>query len=225
MLPRLADDRISHNLLMADVHRDPSLHDPQRSVFLTDGVVAIAVTLLALDLKPAVSHDASSGELAHDLHTHGSQYFSFLLAFFLIARFWILHHRTMSTVRALDAASIWANLLFLFGITCVPLTTYIQGAYSVALATTLFAGNLLLVSVALALLSDFTNRRGLTEQAESLEDRVARRWRMIGATAVPVIVIALAWVVRHADYFFLLAVVSDVPAKIAVRRLHDRPAT
>lgn len=207
---------------MADANPDSTLHDPHRSIFLTDGVVAIAVTLLALDLKPDLSRDASSGDLAHYLRTHASQYFAFVLAFFLIARFWILHHRTMSGVRALDAASMWTNMLFLFAITCVPLTTYIQGTYSASLATVLFAGNLLVVSVSLALLGDLTNRRGLTKEPESPEARVVRRWRMIGATAVPVVVIILAWAVRHADYFFLLALVSDIPAKLAVRRMQRR---
>jgi TMEM175 potassium channel family protein len=210
---------------MTDAHSNPTLHKPERSVFLTDGVVAIAVTLLALDLKPELPHNASSGDLAHYLNTHAGQYFAFLLAFFLIARFWLLHHRIMNEVRALDSASIWMNLLFLFAITCIPLTTYIQGTYSSALATTLFAGSLLLVSVALALFADLTNRRGLTKEPESHDDRVVRRWRMVGVTAVPVIVIALAWVVRHAEYFFLLATISDVPAKIAARRLHVRPPT
>lgn len=209
---------------MTDAHSNPTLHKPERSVFLTDGVVGIAVTLLALDLKPDLSHNASSGDLAHYLNTYAGQYFAFLLAFFLIARFWLLHHRIMNEVRALDSASIWMNLLFLFAITYIPLTTYIQGAYSSALATTLFAGSLLLVSVALALFADLTNRRGLTKEPES-HDRVVRRWRMVGMTAVPVIVIALAWVVRDAEYFFLLATISDVPAKIAARRLHVRLPT
>jgi len=207
---------------MSDDAGTGSLHDPHRLTFLTDGVVAIAVTLLALDLKPDLPHGAGSAVLAHDLRVHSGQYVSFALAFWLIARYWMMHHRIMRPVRALDGAAMWATMLFLFAITCLPLTTYVTGTYPSPLATTLFASSLLLASLAVALLDELIQRRGLSRETESAADRVFRRWQMIGAIVVPMIVIALAWVLPHAEYFFLLARVADVPARIVRRRVADR---
>jgi uncharacterized membrane protein len=196
------------------------LHNPDRSVFLTDGVIAIAVTLLALDLKPDLPHHASSRDLAHFLATHASEYLAFVLAFWLIARFWMLHHDVMRGVREFDTDTMWANMLFLFAVTCLPITTFIQGNFDSALAITLFGANLTVCGIAIGVIGDLTRRRGLTTEPESYVEQVGRRWRGATTAAVPAIVAGLAWVVPHghAEWFFLLFFAGDVPARIAVRR-------
>jgi uncharacterized membrane protein len=69
---------------------------------LTDGVVTIALTLLVLQLQVPVSHDfdaTSASVLWHALSGDGGELTSYLVSFFVIAQFWLVHHRILRTMR------------------------------------------------------------------------------------------------------------------------------
>jgi uncharacterized membrane protein len=198
--------------------------DNGRFLTLTDGVVAIAMTLLALDLKPDLPSGASSRDLAHYLAVHTGQYLAFLIAFVLIAQYWVVHHQIMRTVTRHDGGLTWANMLFLLGITLLPLTTYIQGNYSTSLGTCLFAVNLLLVGVAALLLSEVIERKGLREPPFDRDRAVRVRFREVTAMLVMLLVAIAAWVIPgQAAYLFLLLFGSDVPGRIAAGRQPSGP--
>jgi len=198
--------------------------DNSRFLALTDGVVAIAMTLLALDLKPDLPSRASSRDLAHYLATHTGQYLAFLIAFALIAQYWVVHHQIMRTVLRHDAGLTRVNMLFLLGVTLLPLTTYIQGNYRTSLGTCLFAINLLLVAVAALLLSEVIERKGLRESPFDRDKSVRVRFREVTAVVVMLVVAIAAWVIPgQAEYLFLLLCASNLPGRIALRRPPSRP--
>jgi uncharacterized membrane protein len=198
--------------------------DNSRFLTLTDGVVAIAMTLLALDLKPDLPSGASSRDLAHYLAAHTGQYLAFLIAFVLIAQYWVVHHQIMRTVLRHDVGLTWVNMLFLLGITLLPLTTYIQGSYRTSLGTCLFALNLLLVAMAALLLSEVIERKGLRESPFDRDKSIRVRFREVAAVLVMLVVAIAAWVIPgQAEYLFLLLCASDVPGRIALRRPPSGP--
>ncbi|WP_375493950.1 TMEM175 family protein [uncultured Jatrophihabitans sp.] len=191
----------------------------ERATVLTDGVVAIALTLLALDLKPDLPFSANSRQLAHFLHTHLTQYIAFALAFYLIAQYWMTHHRMMRTVRRATARMLVLTLVFLFGITLVPLTTYLNGNYGNPLANTLFAANIGFISVLLLLMSEEIHRNRLDDRVESADDRLRRRTRSVMALLISGLVAGMSWVVHSdANFCYLLFIVADVPADRLLRR-------
>ena len=94
----------------------------------SDGVFAIAITLLVLDLK--VPHDAPDGRtLAQRLLTQWPAYLAFLTSFATILIMWINHHRIFTLVGRSDDRLLFYNGLLLLGVTLVPFPTSLVAEY------------------------------------------------------------------------------------------------
>lgn len=177
------------------------------------------MTLLALDLKPDLPGGASSAQLADALSDHAGQYLAFLIAFALIAQYWSVHHRLMKTVRRTSSALLRATMLFLLGITLIPLTAYITGAYGNRLATTLFAANIVLVGLALDLIAEVIHHQRLDDVVEPDEVRTRRRLRSVVVLFIPVVVVALSFLLGGAAaWFYFLFYAADLPGALVTRR-------
>lgn len=196
-----------------------------RVIGLTDGVVAIAMTLLALDLRPDLPAGGGSRALAEAFRAQADQYLAFVIAFAITAQYWVVHHRLMESVRRRDDALAWANMLFLFAITLIPLTSYINGNYPSSLAITVFAANLFLASASTTLIFQVAHRHGLAGDRITPERRRHGAWRSVTTLVIPVLVAVLAWVIpHHASYFWFLFFVADVPGTWDERRRQRRAA-
>lgn len=97
-----------------------------RLVFFSDGVFAIAITLLALELRlPEVPGGYTDATLLTALTDLAPSLFAFVLSFVVIAGFWLGHFRTFRAVARLDGRLIAIDLLFLFFVALVPFPTSI----------------------------------------------------------------------------------------------------
>jgi len=98
-----------------------------RMVFFCDAVVAIAITLLALDLK------VTTGEHEHlsfsAIKGNGHQFVAFLLSFLYISIFWSIHHKFFSQVKEIDRTLLWYNLCWLLFIVLLPFSTSLISAH------------------------------------------------------------------------------------------------
>jgi uncharacterized membrane protein len=103
--------------------KDKSL-ELDRLVFFSDAVIAIAITLLALDLK--VQH-ASAHFTLIDLANAWHKFAAFLLSFIIIALFWINHHRFFAHIKAIDLKIVAYNIGWLLFIVLLPFTTSLIG--------------------------------------------------------------------------------------------------
>jgi uncharacterized membrane protein len=88
---------------------------PGRLHALIDGVFAIALTLLVLDL-PRPAHSA---QLVHDLLHQWPSYVAYLVSFVTIGLLWIEHHGMMSAVRSINRRFLERTLVFLLFISIV----------------------------------------------------------------------------------------------------------
>ena len=114
-------------------------------VTLTDGVIAIALTLLVLDLTSIEVHGSSARELWHTLNQQSSRFVAFFIAFWVIAQYWLLHHRVFRRISRHEDTLAMRNFWFLFGISVLPFTTILLGRTTEnPLAVTLFSASLLL---------------------------------------------------------------------------------
>lgn len=94
----------------------------------SDGVFAIAITLLVLDLK--VPHDLPDGpSLLRALLRQWPNYIAFLTSFGTIGIMWINHHRLFTLIKRSDQALLALNGLLLLGVTAVPFTTALVAEY------------------------------------------------------------------------------------------------
>ena len=94
---------------------------------LTDGVYAIAMTLLVLELH--VPDAASPGELVRALVALGPSLFSFALSFAVLGVYWIGNAASLARPARVDRPALLLNLLQLFFIALLPFTTAILGRY------------------------------------------------------------------------------------------------
>ena len=95
-----------------------------RIAAFSDGVFAIAITLLSLQLAVPAAKD-----LGHSLVELAPNIFAFVLSFLVIGAYWAAHHRLFSRVTKHDDRLIWLNLAVLFFIVVIPFTTTVIAAH------------------------------------------------------------------------------------------------
>lgn len=101
-----------------------------RIEFLADGVFAIVMTLLVLELKvPELPRHASASELLHELASLGPAFFSYFLTFVLSGSYWFLHNISMEFVRRADHKLYLVGLGFLFFVALFPFSAALLGHY------------------------------------------------------------------------------------------------
>jgi TMEM175 potassium channel family protein len=102
--------------------------DVERVAFFSDAVFAIALTLLAVELRLPEGTIVVDGESLLDaVGQMGPQLLSFVLSFFVIVMFWLGHYRTFRLVTEIDNPTLALNTLLLFGIVLLPFPTSILG--------------------------------------------------------------------------------------------------
>jgi uncharacterized membrane protein len=128
--------------------------DRDRIVNLSDGIFAIAITLLVLDIKvPNIPEDLVTSELPATMISLWPNYLGYFLSFVSIAVFWTIHHSIFRPIRAYDRNLLYLNFLFLMLVAFVPFPTALLGEYGnhqlpVAIyAATLAVGRLLLTAI------------------------------------------------------------------------------
>ena len=96
-----------------------------RMAAFSDGVFAIAITLLVLEIHiPEFSQTTvTDQELLKGLREQLPTLISFVVSFFVIGLYWMAHHRMLKYVSAVNHKLIWNNLLFLFPIVIMPFST------------------------------------------------------------------------------------------------------
>ncbi len=182
----------------------------ERLLSLSDGVVAIALTLLVLQLKvPALGQvpDATSAsQLAAQLGKGGDRLISYAISFYVIAQFWLAHHRVFRQVAGHQEGLAWWNFAFLFTITIMPFTSNLLGEYSSnPLAVDIFALNLLAASLATQGTLLFGRSRGLLLPTIDHEAARASSRRARVIIIVVALSVGLAWVNTDlAKYSWLL---------------------
>ncbi len=107
--------------------RDNSLG---RLLALSDGVFAIAMTLLALDLRlPDLGAHATDAQLRHALGDQWHSYLSFAISFYVVANYWGVHRRAMRAVTALDRRMVARTLTVLLLVAALPFPASVLGTY------------------------------------------------------------------------------------------------
>jgi uncharacterized membrane protein len=102
-----------------------------RIEMLSDGVFAIVLTLLVLELKvPALKDHGSVSELAHQLVELMPKFLSWLISFIIVCKFWLNHDHILGLARHADYGFVWLNAIFLMGQSFIPFPTALVGEYS-----------------------------------------------------------------------------------------------
>jgi uncharacterized membrane protein len=135
---------------------------------LTDGIFAIAMTLLVLELKvPDLPKSIGSPELLHYLGAETPAFIAFLISFMYCGLLWLLHHLAMHFVRQIQVALVWLNLLFLMSISVLPFSCALMGHFiRNRAALEIYFANLFLAALLLLSQWAFARRRKLINDAD-----------------------------------------------------------
>jgi len=186
---------------------------------LADGIFAVAMTLLVLDVKlPNGEHFGTSGALLDRLLSLEHTFVIYFISFVVLGMFWVGHHAHFHYIRYVDHTLLWINLLFLFGITSVPFATDLLGDHNGIRLPYFYYGGKLLVLAALLIAQIAYLRRHPELALPSLTADVARR--IVARTAVfatiPLLSMAAVFYnTRLALYLYLLLpVVHFLPGRV-----------
>jgi len=183
---------------------------------LVDGIFAVSMTLLVLDIRlPEAARFSSNAELLVHLAAIASALGTYAVSFIVLAMFWAVHSFQFRYVEEIDGGLFWLNIVFLLLTTTVPFTTNLVSTHpELSLPVTIYAVNLLLLTVVLLLHAHrLRTSRGLAAAGFAQVRAAGSVARLVVLCAVPVAAIVIAqfspqWGMR---VIFLLAVLHFMP--------------
>ena len=102
--------------------------DPDRLLTFTDGVFAIIITILVLDIRvPELGSGQSLSDALTDIQP---TLVAFVVSFLIVGTYWVWHRGTFTQVRYVDGNTIWLNLVFLLPVSLIPFAASALGEYS-----------------------------------------------------------------------------------------------
>jgi TMEM175 potassium channel family protein len=205
-------------------HREPqAAHESlalERIVFFSDGVIAIALTLLVIGLAIPTIADATDATFVQLLKDLAPRYLAFLFSFAVVALYWLAHHRMFRYIVHWNGGLLRINLLFLFFVVQIPLLSSILGSYgSLATATALYAFGLLLMGLSSSALWIYAYRNGLLRA--DVDPHVVRffAYRSLAAPAVFALSIPIAF------FSVLVAQITWLVVSVATNFFHSPRGT
>jgi uncharacterized membrane protein len=146
--------KISKSRQPSSNERNPSEHDQlglERLIFFSDAVFAIAITLLALEIRlPAGGETLNDMQLFAQLTGMWHRYLAYFISFSVIGVFWISHQRKFRFIKRYDGRLLILNLLILMMIAFIPFPSSIISENPNRIATVFYALTMTLVGLLLA---------------------------------------------------------------------------
>jgi TMEM175 potassium channel family protein len=182
----------------------------------SDGVFAIIVTLLVLDLGVPVLRDAhSAGELGRQLVALLPKFLSWLISFVIVCKFWLNHHHVLGLARHADYGMVWMNSIFLMFQSFIPFPTALMGEYPHnPLAVSLFGVVMAFNTVLFIALQAYIMRHLIKPELEGTEDPHIIAKSFVGPVSY-LAGAAIAWLAVDASFaiYFITPLFFIVPAR------------
>ena len=196
-----------------------------RLMALTDGVFAIAITILVLDLR--VPADIAPRELSAHITDLVPEFISYAISFAVIAIYWQAQREVFDDIERNDAVLTWLTLVFLMAIAFLPFPTLLIGEFfTKQISVDFYAADAAVASLLLVGISWYA-RHGHRLVSEDVDDERGRL-RTAQGLAVPVVFLASIaisfWSPRVALYSWLLLAVTDPAVAWAWRRVRRTPS-
>ena len=177
----------------------------------SDGVFAIAITLLVLEIH--VPETGSGEHLARALLAQWPSYAAYAISFLTIGIIWINHHVMIRRLQIVDHSVLIWNLLLLMTVGALPFTTALMAAYlknteGEALAAAVYSGSFMVMTLVFAA----TNHHVLFRRASLLDDEVDERTRHLTFKrgAIGVLPYALATALAFVSPYLTFAICAAV---------------
>lgn len=184
----------------------------------SDGVFAIVVTLLVLELRVPHLPDGFTSKIAIDELIHlAPKFISFALSFSVIAIFWVNHHQMFHSLEKTDRSLLWYNNLLLFCLSFVPFPTAFIGEHPLSEVPVMLYGFAMFasgLSFNLILLHAIKAKLFLPEISDEVLRESVRRARLGPIIYFVSIIAALISVYISLAIFILVPVFYFIPQRI-----------
>jgi uncharacterized membrane protein len=184
--------------------------DRSRLEAFSDGVFAVAITLLALDLT--VAGPAGHGSLTNQLHEKWPAFLAYLISFFMIGIIWVNHHVLVRSIVKVDRTLLFLNLVLLLFVVLIPFATAIVADYfsrhdwDTQVAMMLYAGVFLGMSAGFGAIFEWTLHGQRVDQPLPPERHWPARIRFLAGGLVYVAAIVIALFNDVASFVLIAAV-------------------
>jgi len=198
-----------------------------RIEFLADGVFAIVMTLLVLELKvPELPRHAPAIDLLRELAHLGPVFFSYLVTFLLSGSYWLLHTLCMEHVRRADHKLYLIGLGFLFFVALFPFSAALLGHYLMnsAAQTVYFLNQCGAASMLLLKWKHANSARLVDEVPPDVSTRLSTQLR--GLALGTLAGVAAAWIAPQQSFLYsVLVILGNRGLSRRLARKAPRPET
>jgi len=189
----------------------------QRIETLSDGIFAIVMTLLVLDLK--VPLDVPAGQLAHTLLQEAPTWASFAITFILAARYWTIQHRLFNLLEKIQPRTVVTTFIFLSLVTILPFSTSLWGHYlNNPLAFFLYILNQVLIGIVVLVELLLARRGNNIRRGDALWLLSGRLYVMVGSLLVSLV----AATFLPTPYVGMIGAAAAVISRRLLQWLHKR---
>jgi uncharacterized membrane protein len=181
--------------------------DRSRLEAFSDGVFAVAITLLALDL--AVADPEGHGSLTEQLYDKWPSFLAYLISFFMIGIIWVNHHALVREITKVDRTLLFLNLVLLLFVVLIPFSTATMADYftrhdwDTQVAMMIYGGVFLGMSVGFSAMFEWTLHGQRVYQPLPPERHWPARVRFVGGALVYVAAILIALVSDIASFVLI----------------------
>jgi uncharacterized membrane protein len=188
-----------------------------RLEFLTDGIFAIVMTLLVLEITvPQISShapDVVQAELLKKLLDLWPKIFSYVISFMILAIYWRAHHRQFHYIKQADGVLVWTNIMFLMAVSFLPFSTALLGEYiDQQISVLIYGGNSIVIAFLLYIMWRYaTGHYRLID--ENLDPKILRRLprRVLIGILAYLVAIGVSFInIQYGVFLFTLIVIPAV---------------
>ena len=188
---------------------------------LTDGVFAIVMTLLVLDISiPEIVGSSVQAELPGRLLELWPKFYSYTLSFVVLGLMWISHRRIFHYIKRSNTGLLWINIIFLMFVALIPFSTSLIGDYRMEqLPFVVYGINLFLIFITMFILWTYATGKYRLVDSE-IDPRLVkkRKFSLIAPSLIVVLTIGISFVnVIAAFYVLVLMLVYSFVAQRVMR--------
>lgn len=199
-------------------------HRNERLAGLSDGVFAIVLTLLVLELRlPKLSADASAAELWNALYSIKSKIIGFLISFLFIVSLWFTHNQLFKLFDKIDNAILWYNNFLLLAVCFIPFPTALIGEYPRnPVGIILFGSIWVVVPVLIYLIGSRAYHKKYLHGSVDVKRYLAIRKLTILYAPLSALPLLFAWVAPTIAFvFYVLMMLAGIIAGFLVKLYED----
>jgi uncharacterized membrane protein len=159
---------------------------------LTDGVFAIVMTLLVLNLAiPEISQTSAETELFSKIVQLWPKLLSYAVSFIILGIFWVGHHHMFHHIKRANTGLLWINIFFLLFVALVPFTTALSGDYSTVEAPFIIYGiNLVPIFILRFVIWEYATRNHKLVES-NIDNAVVRKLKLMPLISSILLLVAI----------------------------------